>query len=1037
MKQRYTFFALGLSLILVSNVRAQLSPEKTLESFKVSGGLEMALWASEVNPLDPQAKEPFMVNPTCMDIDHKGRVWICESINYRQKLFGQKKMRRPEGDRILLLEDTRGAGRADKVTVFYQSPEIHAPLGIAVLPHTDGVGVTVYVCQSPDILVFEDKNGDGKADGPPRKLLTGFGGIDHDHGVHGILIGPDNRLYFTVGDQGVKNLQNSDGKGPKFNSNNTDCQAATVWRCDLDGKNLELIAHNFRNNYEPCVDSFGTVFLSDNDDDGNQQTRICYVMPGGNYGYHRNPKTSHWNEEHPGIVPKILRTYFGSPTGICVYEGSLLSKSYQGQLLHVDAGPRQARCYHLTPKGAAYKVDREDMVESTDNWFRPSDICVAPDGSVYIADWYDPGVGGHGMGDTTRGRIYRLAPTGSKPSVPHLDLGSTAGLTTALASPNLAVRAIAMARLREQGLPKAREVLEPAAMQKTNRALRARALWQLAYLGNLRHVTQAFEDADPDFRILAMRILHDVKGQTPIDYPSDWQAKLVSDPSAGVRREALLLLQQADPAKAGPLILELAKHYDGQDRFYLCAVGIAVGHYDQKRRATILAGFDKVFPELNDKVAGLLWELQPAGMLPTLERRLAEGKLTENQRGIIVDILVNSEDKTAAPILLRVLATERFAGVRDKILAGIKANIGGRWAFLADNPDLTSAVGKLLEDPKTRIAGLGLVEAANKEILQPEVLRLAADVKQPQEVRITALIALGAFHTQEAGQAVHDVYVKETLPGLRLEALRTLGRQGMPQAEKFLHAIVQAAGSPLEERQAAAAGIASTYGGAEWLLKTYQGKGLAVDLNADVARLLRNSPFKEVKKLAVKELPAPPKLDLTKLPSIQALATRRGSINRGQLVLEKTLKNDAACLKCHTINKVGGAVGPELSVIGSKASRENLLESILYPSRAIADQYIQWVVETKNGQVINGIVVEESPAYFLLRDVNAKDYKIDRKDVEAKNKSPKSIMPDNLLLYLSEEELLDVVEYLYSLKSPPLAPTSWRRQEPYEVLHRG
>ena len=77
-------------------------------------------------------------------------------------------------------------------------------------------------------------------------------------------------------------------------------------------------------------------------------------------------------------MPKILRTYFGSPTGMCVYEGTLLPKKYRGQLLHTDAGPRHVRCYHLKPKGAGYDVDREDMVTSTDNWFRPSDVCVAP-----------------------------------------------------------------------------------------------------------------------------------------------------------------------------------------------------------------------------------------------------------------------------------------------------------------------------------------------------------------------------------------------------------------------------------------------------------------------------------------------------------------------------------------------------------------------------------------------------------------------------------------------------------------------------------
>src|SRR5437868_5505860 len=379
-----------------------------------------------------------------MDIDHHDRVWVCESLNYLTKQR-KKPLNRPKGDRILILEDSKGTGKADKVTVFYQSPDLLAPLGIAVLKHPKGPGYTVFVCQSPDILVFEDKDGDGKADGPPRKLLTGFRGVDHDHGVHGIFIGPDNKLYFSVGDQGVQGLVDKHGK--KWTTNQTDRRAGTNWRCDLDGKNLELLADNFRNQYEPCADSFGTLFVSDNDDDGNQQTRICYVMPGGNYGYWpRGPGQSHWHEEQPGVVPKILRTYFGSPTGMCVYEGTLLPKKYQGQLLHTDAGPRHLRCYHLTPEGASYAVEREDMVTSTDNWFRPSDVCVAPDGSVYVADWYDPGVGGHGMGDTTRGRIYRLAPKGNKPTVPNVDLQSKDGLLVVLSSSTLSVRSMAMAR---------------------------------------------------------------------------------------------------------------------------------------------------------------------------------------------------------------------------------------------------------------------------------------------------------------------------------------------------------------------------------------------------------------------------------------------------------------------------------------------------------------------------------------------------------------------------------------------------------------
>src|SRR5262249_40081887 len=255
MKRLGRFLVLLVLLTIPRPAAAQLPPDKAEKTFAVADGLEFKLWASE----------PLFTNPTCIDIDHKGRVWVCESVNYRDTLH-HRPLRRPAGDRIVILEDTHGTGKADKATTFYQSPELLAPLGIAVAKDPVRPAYKVYVCQSPDILLFEDKDGDGKADGPPKKLLTGFQGIDHDHGVHGILIGPDGKLYFSVGDQGVKDLQSSDGKGRKWTTNHTDCQGGTIWRCDLDGKNLELLAHNFRNEYEPCVDSFGTIFVSDNDD---------------------------------------------------------------------------------------------------------------------------------------------------------------------------------------------------------------------------------------------------------------------------------------------------------------------------------------------------------------------------------------------------------------------------------------------------------------------------------------------------------------------------------------------------------------------------------------------------------------------------------------------------------------------------------------------------------------------------------------------------------------------------------------------------
>ncbi len=1023
-------------LLLPAAARAQVAPEKALSTFTVhADGLALSLWASE--------EVGGFCNPTCIDVDHKGRVWVCESVNYRHTLH-HIPARRPEGDRILILEDTKGEGKADKCTVFYQSPEILAPLGIAVAKDPAGPGYKVFVCQSPDILVFTDKNGVGKADGPPKKLLTGFGGVDHDHGVHGILIGPDNKLYFSVGDPGglcVHGLQSSDGKGRKWTTNDTDCRAGTIWRCDLDGTNLELIADGFRNEYEPCVDSFGTVFVSDNDDDGQQQTRICYVMPGGDYGYQLPHKVSHWNEEVPGIVPKILRTYFGAPTGMCVYEGTLFPKKYWGQPLHTDAGPRQVRCYHLTPDGASYAVDREDMVTSTDTWFRPSDICIGPDGSAYIADWYDPGVGGHGIGDFTRGRIYRLAPKGDKPSAPKVDLESKEGITAALASPNLATRYMAMAKIQSLDDPAALAVLAPAVAQKENVWLRACALWELGRRGNAgkKIVADAFGDQDPRFRILAMRIEKAFFDRSPADYGTQWTDALLKDPSPAVRREALLLLRDVDPARARPLIYDLARQYDGKDRFYLEAVGIAVGHHDKARRDVILADFEKEFPDWNDRVADLVWELQPPSVLPSLGKRLADKSLTADQRGRIVDILAAADDKAAGAALLTALETGAPPEVRQKVIDNLKRYLPNKWAGLRGSKDLAETIQNLLSKPESRVTGLNLIAAAEKTDAVPQVAKAAADAKEAEAVRVTAVRTLGALPSNDAAAALAQL-LGDGSPAVRVAAALSLGqlaqrKSDQPGAAPALAALRTAfasKGADLGERQAVASALAGNHSGSAWLIGLEQKKRLPDDVRNDVARLLRNSPFRDLHDKALALFPPPPKMDLKKLPPIAVLARRRGDAARGKALLAASAKNDMQCLKCHTIRGAGGQVGPDLSMIGKKASRENLYESILLPSKAIADQYLQWKIDKMDGVSVSGLIVAETPTSITLRDANAKDQKIDKKDIDTRTKLAVSIMPENIAAYMTEDDLTDVVEYLFTLKTPVLGMDWWHVAGPFD-----
>ncbi len=188
---------LGLASPLCAQPKGgPLTPANALAALKVADGFQVELFAAE----------PMLINPTSIDVDHKGRVWVAEAVNYRRKNFNRPILRK-EGDRIVVLIDAKGDGKATRRRPSTRAKRLYGPLGVCVAPYADGKGQKVFVCQSPDILVFEDKDGDLKADGPPKKFLTGFGGFDHDHGVHGLNIGPDGKLYFTVGDSGVNGLQ--------------------------------------------------------------------------------------------------------------------------------------------------------------------------------------------------------------------------------------------------------------------------------------------------------------------------------------------------------------------------------------------------------------------------------------------------------------------------------------------------------------------------------------------------------------------------------------------------------------------------------------------------------------------------------------------------------------------------------------------------------------------------------------------------------------------------------------------------------------
>jgi putative membrane-bound dehydrogenase-like protein len=930
-------------------------PQRTAEQFVLADGFQMDLWA----------ESPMFFNPTNIDVDVQGRLWVAEAVNYRDfNTAKQQPLTHQAGDRILILTDANHDGRAESAKVFVQDQDLRAPLGLAV------IGNRVVVSASPHLIVYTDVNGDDKPD-KKELLLTGFGGFDHDHGLHALVAGPDGRWYFNTGNAGPHTVTDRSGftlragslytGGTPYNLKNQGGMVSDdgrVWtgglalRMEPDGTRLTVLAHNFRNAYELAIDSFGDLWQNDNDDQV-MACRTTWLMEGANAGYFsadgarywqadRRPGqttfTAHWHQDDPGVLPAGDNTGAGAPAGIVRYEGDAFGPRYRGLLLSADAGRNAIFGYLPQARGAGFSLERFDAVSSlavpNENyiwhkveqdrrkWFRPSDVAIGTDGAIYVADWYDPIVGGHQMQDGKGyGRIYRITPKGRTLTTPSIDLATTAGQSQALLSPATNVRNAGFERLKAAGvaaLPVVRKILSDA-----NPYHRARAIWLLAALGGdgVREVEGLLAHADADVRITAYRALRRVKASIHVE-----ARRLADDPSPAVRREVALSLRGMPFDQSRDILLTLATRYDGVDRWYLEALGLAATRQEDAFYSALLLNHGT--PDAvgwDAKLAALAWRLHPTLAIDALAARAASPGLRPDARQQAITAL----------------------------------------AFI-NHPKAAQAMANL-----TRSA---LPDAAAQAMWWMEFRKTNDWRGYPVE---------GWVATAPAP------------PRASLEAM-------LPLRTRVLDAE-----APIDRRIDAAIAMAEDAEGGQLLVQLAAENKVAATLREAIGSVIFANPDRSVRAAAHGLFPRP---GGPRSMTVSDVSLRVGDNARGE-----QRYNVAGCATCHRTGTTGADVGPDLTDIATKFDRPGLVEAIVNPNQAIAFGYGAEVFVTRRQEPHIGFLLADGPT-VSIRDAYGRVLTIAREDLAARVPLKSSLMPDPLALALTEQDVADIAAYLMALK---------------------
>jgi putative heme-binding domain-containing protein len=952
---------------LVTKSTPQPHPRFTLDD-----AVEVTLWA----------ENPLLNKPLHMNFDPQGRLWVASSAVYPQIEPGQAPT-----DKIIVLEDTTGAGRADKATVFADGLLI--PTGVE--PGDGGV----YVAQSTELLHFKDTNGDGKAD-VRRIVQSGFGTEDTHHNLHSLRWGPDGRLYMN---QSV--YTRTDTETP---TGIVRLRAGGIFRMDPRNQEMEILYRGWINSWGYQFDEFGQSFATD----GAGGAGVSWAVPGATYRT-LAPARRELQSVSPGAYPKF--------SGLEVIRSTHFPDDWQGDMITSDFRAHRVVRFKISDQGSAYVTkEMPDVMRTTDSTFRPLDVKLGPDGAIYLADWSNPIIQ-HGevdFRDTRRdkehGRIWRIAAKGraafAQTDFTKLDNGA---LLDRLLSKNGYEQAQAKRVLVERGPERVKADLAWWTAKQTVPAARMQALWaqQALNLPVAALVAELVVTNDPRIRAAGVRVLPVADSLAPL-------TKLVTDANPRVRLEAVRALGKVGTARAAELALTILDQ--PMDAFldyalwltlnelaapWLAAVRSGAWSF-QGREAQLAFGLKAVEPTLaGDVLAQLLTDrtLPRDGSGPWIELIGSAGGARE-QRRLFETLLANGFDELAAPRALAALAdASRLRGVKpDGDLAKL--------ATLLESASVT-----------TRRAALPLVGTWKLAPLTPLVARRASEVATTPAERTAALGAL-----RELGGAAVIAELRKLSRGAASSAIQR-------EAVVALAGVDLAAAMPDVLAVLAATTVEAD---AQALWRALLG------VNGASVRLARELPKATLPAAVAKAGLRPAREGGQNQPLVQALIKSAGlTLSEAQLTPEElqTLARQAlavgdaargekiyrrpelACMACHAIGGAGGKVGPDMTSIGASAPTDYLVESLLYPSAKIKEGYHSVIITTKDQQELSGMIVRETATEIVLRNAANQEVQVAVKNV-AKRTSAGSLMPAGLIDGLLPEERLDLVKFLSQLGRP-------------------